>query len=214
MLSLISILHRFAGLGLPFIAIISFLSNCVPYLTIPYLALVFVYISTTRAGIFLTVATILVSSIFAALGKVVVYYIGRGMSKIVLKNISAETIELFNKLMDKGIFLAIFIFAASPLPDDVLYIPVGVLKYSPIKFFVACFAGKIVITSVVAFSGEFINFVMSPIYAIILSIVATVIVLVIMKKINWEKLVQYLVKYGFWRTIWIFITRLPEFFRK
>jgi len=213
-LSLISILHRFAGLGLPFIAIISFLSNCVPYLTIPYLALVFVYISTTRAGIFLTVATILVSSIFAALGKVVVYYIGRGMSKIVLKNISAETIELFNKLMDKGIFLAIFIFAASPLPDDVLYIPVGVLKYSPIKFFVACFAGKIVITSVVAFSGEFINFVMSPIYAIILSIVATVIVLVIMKKINWEKLVQYLVKYGFWRTIWIFITRLPEFFRK
>ncbi len=213
-MSLISILHRFAGLGLPFIAIISFLSNCVPYLTIPYLALVFVYISTTRAGIFLTVATILVSSIFAALGKVVVYYIGRGMSKIVLKNISAETIELFNKLMDKGIFLAIFIFAASPLPDDVLYIPVGVLKYSPIKFFVACFAGKIVITSVVAFSGEFINFVMSPIYAIILSIVATVIVLVIMKKINWEKLVQYLVKYGFWRTIWIFITRLPEFFRK
>ncbi len=213
-MSLISVLHRFADLGLPFIAVISFLSNCIPYLTIPYLAIVFVYISTTRASTFITIVTILVSSVFAALGKVVVYYIGRGMSKIVLKNISRETIELFNKLLDRGIFLAIFLFAASPLPDDVLYIPVGVLKYSPLKFFIACFAGKIIITSVVAFSGEFINFVMSPVYAIVLSIIATIVILLIMKRVNWDKLVYCLVRYGFWKTLLLLITRLPEFFRK
>ncbi len=214
MFNYLSIIHKFASLGLSFIALISFLSNCIPYLTIPYLAFIFIYVSSTHANTLLTTATIVVSSAFAALGKVVVYYIGRGVGRIMFKNVNREVIELFNRLMDKGIFLAIFLFAASPLPDDVLYIPVGVLKYSPIKFFIACFMGKIVITSIVALSGEFINFVMSPVYATILSIVVTIIVLLLMRKIDWETLVKNLIEKGIFRTLFDIIRNPLKFVKR
>ena len=38
-----------------------------------------------------------------------------------------------------------FIAAVSPIPDDIVYIPLGLAKYSPWKFAIATFLGKFVL---------------------------------------------------------------------
>ena len=53
--------------------------------------------------------------------------------------------------------IALFIAAASPIPDGPIVIPLGLMRYSPIKFFIAFFTGKIIITilaTIVLFKKE------------------------------------------------------------
>ena len=42
--------------------------------------------------------------------------------------------------------LALFIAAASPVPDDPLIVYVGLTKYNPLKFLVSYFTGKVAVT--------------------------------------------------------------------
>ncbi|MBI2580031.1 MAG: VTT domain-containing protein [Candidatus Aenigmarchaeota archaeon] len=58
--------------------------------------------------------------------------------------------ELFKKY---GGMPVIFIFAATPLPDDIIGIFCGAIKYSPKKFFIATLAGKIVLYIFLAYAG-------------------------------------------------------------
>jgi membrane protein YqaA with SNARE-associated domain len=39
-------------------------------------------------------------------------------------------------------FLLLFAAAATPIPDEPIIIPLGLMKYSPTKFFVSYFLGK------------------------------------------------------------------------
>ncbi|RLJ07366.1 MAG: hypothetical protein DRP12_02355, partial [Candidatus Aenigmatarchaeota archaeon] len=59
----------------------------------------------------------------------------------------------------RGFFLVVFIFAATPLPDDVTGILGGVLGYNIQKFFLACLLGKIFLYTLIAWAGYLgINF--------------------------------------------------------
>lgn len=71
---------------------------------------------------------ILSSALGATLGKVLIYFIGKGFSKL-LSQRSRKNLELFNKIAKKSLALAIFVFAALPLPDDVLYLPLGLTGF-------------------------------------------------------------------------------------
>ncbi|NPA69477.1 MAG: VTT domain-containing protein [Crenarchaeota archaeon] len=216
--NVIEYLRSLTGGGLLFIIlstyVISFLSNCIPYLTVPYLALIFFYASLFPKNINIILLIVLISSLGAAMGKIVVYLIGKSIRRFIIGRVSEKDIELFNKLADKGIFFAIFIFAATPLPDDVLYIIVGALKYSPLKFFIACLAGKIVITSFVAFSGEIVGEIIPSSFVIVASIAITVIVILFMRRIDWEKLVRTMVEEGAYRTLMKFVSNPREFLRE
>ncbi len=211
-------LRSLTGYGVLFIIvsayIISFLSNCIPYLTVPYLAIIFFYTSLFSRNIEIVLLIIIVSSLGAAVGKIIVYLIGKSFRRFIIGKVSENDIELFNKLADKGIFFAIFVFAATPLPDDVLYIIVGALKYSPLRFFAACLAGKIVITSFVAFSGEAIGDVMPPSLVIVASIVITILVILLIRKIDWEKLVRSMVEEGAHRVLVRFVTNPRDFLKR
>ncbi len=50
-------------------------------------------------------------------------------------------------------FLVIFIFAATPLPDDVVGLYCGAIKYDIKKYFVATLLGKILLGLLIAYSG-------------------------------------------------------------
>ncbi|MGE5556742.1 MAG: VTT domain-containing protein [Methanocella sp.] len=50
-------------------------------------------------------------------------------------------------------FLMLFAVASTPVPDDPVVIPLGLTKYSPYRFFVAYFSGKLIITTIGAFLG-------------------------------------------------------------
>jgi membrane protein DedA with SNARE-associated domain len=56
--------------------------------------------------------------------------------------------KFFDKISKWGIDVAVFIFAMSPLADDVLYIPLGAAGYSIRRFFAALLAGKLVLATV------------------------------------------------------------------
>ena len=51
--------------------------------------------------------------------------------------------------------IAIFLFALTPLPDDLLFIPLGLLRYSFLKAFIPCLIGKFAMCLILAYSGHF-----------------------------------------------------------
>ena len=91
-------------------------------------------------------------------------------------------------------FVALFIAAATPIPDEPVVIPLGLLKYNPIKFFLAFFAGKFLITTAGAYFGrvseDFLASAISQETLIILSIAATIIITVVLLKVDVAKAVQ------------------------
>ena len=102
------------------------------------------------------------------------------------------------KLFKKFGPIVIFIFAVTPLPDDLLFIPLGVMRYSVLQAFIPALLGKFVSNLIIAYSGQFgVGIIrdifgvegegMSALIGIILALVLLVIVFIIMFKVDWEK---------------------------
>jgi membrane protein DedA with SNARE-associated domain len=90
--------------------------------------------------------------------------------------------------------IALFAVAATPLPDEPVIIPLGLLKYNPIKFFAAYFAGKLSITVAGAYLGRFGQDLLAPIISqealTIISIILTIVIAIILLKVDVEGLVR------------------------
>ena len=105
----------------------------------------------------------LVSGLGAAIGEFTGYALGMGGRRII-KDKWKKQIDDVEKLFSKyGGFFVIFIFAATPLPDDIAGIVGGVLKYPVKKYFLAVLAGKIIMNLAIAYAGfygikEFFNY--------------------------------------------------------
>jgi uncharacterized membrane protein YdjX (TVP38/TMEM64 family) len=95
-------------------------------------------------------------------------------------------------------FPLLFIAAASPIPDEPIVIPLGLMKYSPAKFFTAYFLGKLTIAVAGAFLGGFaidtFSSWLSPELMIVISIVLTVVITIILLKVDLGKLAERLFK--------------------
>lgn len=91
----------------------------------------------------------------SGLGEITGYVLGRGGNYLV----GAKQKKYFNRaerLMEKyGAVAVIFVFAALPLPFDVVGIICGVTKYSLKKFLVANTAGKILKFTALALAGSY-----------------------------------------------------------
>ncbi len=169
--------------------IISMLSNAIPFVSIPYLGIVAGYAAIYQ-GIIDKVALVLCSAAGATFGKSIVYFIGRAFS-VKLSEVSKKNVELFKKVARKSLFLAILIFAATPLPDDILYIPLGVMRYSLIPYFIAILIGKSILTASVVIYASWLVGLMRVSYVFIPILVAVTIVLTYMiLKIDWAKVVE------------------------
>lgn len=98
----------------------------------------------------------------------------------------------------KYAFWLLFAAAATPVPDEPIVIPLGLMKYSPTKFFMAFFLGKLSITVVGAFlgawGGKVLSEWLSPELMVALSIALTVVVTVILLKVDVGKLVEKYLK--------------------
>jgi len=95
-------------------------------------------------------------------------------------------------------FLALFVAAATPIPDEPVVIPLGLLKYSPLKFYLAFFTGKLSITIVGAFLGragqEFLAPLMNEEILMVISIILTILVTILLLKIDVEKIAHKVLK--------------------
>lgn len=200
------------SMGMLGMFIISLIANSIPFVALPYLAVVMAYsvfIQDLTAKLLLA----LVSALGATIGKLVIYSIGSlfrlGLSQKTLKNL-----ELFNRIASKSLFLAIFLFASLPLPDDILYIPMGMSRYSIPKYVVAVLSGKTVLTSVIVFYSHLIKEQVTeftfllPVYIVITLLFSYIII-----KVDWTAVLDVMTSKGISSGINEFFRQLTTIFK-
>jgi len=139
----------------------------------------------------------------AAIGEFTGYILGFYGQKI-LSQERRRKMEFMVKLFGRYGPLAIFIFALTPLPDDLLFIPLGILRYKPIKAFIPAILGKMLMVYLLAYFGRIGANVILLIFGegnmwigMTITTVLLAIILVLLFRIDWEKIFQkYAAKRG------------------
>ncbi|MCS7119743.1 MAG: VTT domain-containing protein [Nitrososphaerota archaeon] len=131
----------------------------------------------------------------SALGELFGYLLGF-FGRAAVSEERKKKMEYMVKIFDRyGATMIIFLFALLPLPDDLLFIPLGIMRYNFFRAFLPAFAGKILMCLILAYGGRLS---ISAIEVLlggeggIFTMLATAILLIIivcaMLKIDWEKL--------------------------
>ncbi|OYT31787.1 MAG: hypothetical protein B6U94_01810 [Thermofilum sp. ex4484_79] len=166
------------------IFVISILGNVIPLMPIPYLALVFIYTAYFPADPLLVG---IVSGIGGGIGKLAIYFLSRGASRL-LSDKQLKQLDAFRRLIGNYGALAVFIFAATPSPDDIAIAVLGVARYSILKFFIAITLGKIVISLITASFGKMFSLFVNPdnlVISMVITLVLFIVTTWIIFKIDW-----------------------------
>jgi len=118
------------------------ISHLVPFIPLPYLAVVWLLASTIPGLNPLLIG--LSSGLGAGLGKASSYFIGRGGARLVGEE-RRRQLEVLGGLIKDYAALAAFIVSATPIPDDAFLIAVGMMRYPLWKYMVATLSGKVVL---------------------------------------------------------------------
>jgi len=94
----------------------------------------------------------LVVAISATAAKLIHFFVVRG-SRVVLSEERLQSLDAEKQRVEKWGALALFIAAASPVPDDPLIVYVGLTKYNVVKFTIGYFIGKVAVTMAGALVG-------------------------------------------------------------
>jgi membrane protein YqaA with SNARE-associated domain len=140
----------------------------------------------------------------SAIGEFSGYLLGFYGRRVISEE-SRRKMEFMVKVLDKFGALAVFLFALTPLPDDILFIPLGMMHYSFVKAFIPAVIGKMCMNFIVAYGGSVANQIIEQIFGEgsdwisfllggLLGIVLFVLVMLIMFKIDWEKIFLKYVK--------------------
>jgi membrane protein YqaA with SNARE-associated domain len=127
-----------------------------------------------------------------------IYYVGtffvsKHLSEKRRTKLDADAVKI-----KRWAFLLLFAAAATPIPDEPIVIPLGLMKYSIPKFFTAYFLGKLTI----AFAGALLGNVIETSFAgvlnstsmIVVSLVLTVVITVVLLKVDFGKLAERFLK--------------------
>jgi uncharacterized membrane protein YdjX (TVP38/TMEM64 family) len=91
----------------------------------------------------------------AGIGQFLHYYVGLGGRRIIPENWKCR-LDSWRRKLDKYGVLVIFAFAVTPLtPDDLIWIPLGAMKYPKLKALLAAVSGKILLNLAYAHVGYF-----------------------------------------------------------
>jgi len=137
--------------------IISIFGNFTVIFPIPYtLALV-----TAATDPTIQAWHVIVMGIFAgagaSIGEVTAWFLGRA-SKNVIEDGMEKQVARAQRWIDKGLApIIIFLFAATPLPDDAVLVFIGLLGYALWKTVIWCFLGKIVLTSATGLAAKYLG---------------------------------------------------------
>jgi len=170
---------------------LSFLGAASIIFPIPYTFVIF-YLGSLR--VFNPFLIALSGGAGSALGEFFGYFLGY-YGRAVLSKERQRKIDYIMRVFNRYGAFAIFVFALTPLPDDLLFIPLGIMHYRFVKAFIPSLAGKILMCLILAYGGHLsVDIVKGFIgeeggyVGIIVSTVLLIIVLILMIKIDWEKL--------------------------
>ena len=181
----------YLGLGL-----LNFFGSLIPFVPLPG----FLLLATMSIGDqFDMHALALISALAATAAKQIIFsvsYTGRKM----INEKTRRRMRPFERLVKRYGAGAAFFAAATPIPDDLVYIPLGLARYDPKRFFVATLLGKIVLSYVIVLVSQNLGIsIIEPflenvedtatVYAgMIIFGVAMTAVVVLLLKLDWHRI--------------------------
>jgi membrane protein DedA with SNARE-associated domain len=109
-----------------------------------------------------------------------------------------ERLDVVGLKLQRWAFPALFLVAATPLPDEPVIIPLGLLKYNPAKFYLAYFLGKLSITVTGAYLARLGQQFLAPWISsealMVTSAVLTVVVTLVLLKVDVGKIAERIIK--------------------
>lgn len=153
--------------------IICFIINMIPFLSPSNMVLAGA--ATLLLPEFNPILVGVIVAISATSAKLIHFLIVRG-SRVVLSEERLQSLDSEKNRVEKWGALALFIAAASPVPDDPLIIYVGLTKYSTVKFTISYFIGKVAVTILGALIGYSVGEYFESLPIVVASIALTALI--------------------------------------
>ncbi len=178
------------------LTIVSFIGSLVPFVPIPS----FILVATMAVGDQFDIhALALIAAITSTVAKQIIFYVSYGGRKIISEK-TKKRMKPFQKLVKRYGGSAAFVAAATPIPDDLVYIPLGLAKYNPKRFFIATLLGKLVLFYVIVLISHYMGLSLlepvlqdiedpMPVYVgIVVFAIAMSIIVILLLRLNWERI--------------------------
>jgi membrane protein YqaA with SNARE-associated domain len=169
---------------------ISTLGASTVVIPIPY-TLVIYLLGAVMDPVVLAIAGGLGSSIGVLTGYFLGYY-----GRTIISQDHQRKMNFLVKIFGGNIPIVVFVFAFTPLPDAFIFIPLGIAQYSLFKIWIPNFLGKLLMCYVLAEAGRLsIGFIRVLFgeggwLGAIFTAALLIILLVVMFKIDWEKIFE------------------------
>ncbi len=187
---MVGIERGLSGYGYLGAFLISFLGNLTIFIPVPF-AFFVIALGATLNPFLVGVACGLGST----LGKLFAYLVGRAGRRFIDEKYGSR-LESAKSLVRRYGAPMVFLFALLPLPDDLIMIPMGVLRYSFTSFLLATLVGKLAMGLILAYSGHFgfriIHLLQETrgILATVATVILFIVIMVVLLKIDWGRLLD------------------------
>jgi membrane protein DedA with SNARE-associated domain len=180
-----SIALQFGYFGVFLISLIGTMAIIIP---LPYTLVILLLGMENWDPILLTIS----GGLGSALGEFAGYLLGYYGRRV----ISAERqrkMDYLLRLFGKWSPMAIFAFALTPLPDDLLFIPLGILRYSPVRAFVPAFIGKLLMCYILASFGKVYGNILTALFGnegwigAVITMILLIIAIFVLYRVDWEE---------------------------
>jgi len=178
------------------LAIVSFFGSLIPFVPIPS----FVLLATMAVGEQFDIhILVIIAALTSTAAKQIIFYVSYGGRKIISEK-TKKRMKPFQKLVKRYGGSAAFVAAATPIPDDLVYIPLGLAKYNPKRFFIATLLGKVVLYYVIVLISHYMGLSLLepilqdiqdplPIYVGIIAFgVAMTVIVILLLRLDWERI--------------------------
>jgi membrane protein DedA with SNARE-associated domain len=182
--------------GYSLLALVNFFGSLVPFVPLPG----FLLLATMSVGDQYDLhALALISAVTATVAKQIIFYVSYGGRKII-KEKTRKRMRPFERLIKRYGAGAAFFAAATPIPDDLVYVPLGLAKYNPKRFFIATLTGKIVLSYSIVFISHNLGLSLvepflenvddaTPVYiGIIIFAAMMTAVIILLLRLDWAKI--------------------------
>jgi len=182
--------------GYLILALVNFFGSLIPFVPLPG----FLLLATMSVGNEYDLHVLaLLSGISAAVAKQIIFFVSFNGRRIMNEK-TRKRMRPFERLVKKYGAAAAFVAAATPIPDDIIFVPLGLAKYNPKRFFIATLTGKIILSYIIVLISHYIGLSYiepfleniddtTPIYIgiIIFGVIMTAVI-VLLLKLDWVRI--------------------------
>jgi membrane protein DedA with SNARE-associated domain len=184
------------GDGYVILTLVNFFGSLIPFVPLPG----FLLLATMSIGNQYDLHILaLVSAVSATAAKQIIFFVSFKGRKMMSKK-TLKRMRPFQRLVTKYGAAAAFVAAATPMPDDIIFVPLGLAKYNPKRFFISTLVGKIVLSYSIVFLYHYLGLSIveplvndldsaTPIYVgvIVFGIMMTVVIILLLR-LDWAKI--------------------------